>query len=370
MKKYKRLSGLALVAFLVTGCVNTDPNSNSSSSMETTEESSSISSEVSHSESSMESSSSSKNEMTIENYFPFDENVQYSYLGEGNEFASFDRYPQYIDGNRIQYIEKNSGTAHTFVLEYKDGKLTELYSRPETYFRENMMEKTSEGQGEILLKEPLEVGNSWENPSGTVSEITSVDFSVETPLDVFSAIEVTNTHKDSITKSYYVKNIGLVKQEVIANDDSYIVSSTLETISKEAPEVAVIKAYYPDANAMELESSDVNVSFYTNDVTRKTMTELLKQVPGVEYGKLISDNTEMNSLYLNEDGRVYVDFSKELIEDMNAGSSGESLIIQGIVNTIGNYYNVKEVVLTVENQPYESGHYSMNKDESFKVDME
>ncbi|UJF15815.1 GerMN domain-containing protein [Jeotgalibaca sp. MA1X17-3] len=368
MKKYKIVSGLALVTLLATGCVNTDPNSDSSSStgsLESSEESSLVSSE-----SSIESSSIDENEMTIENYFPFDESVQYSYLGEGNEFAPFDRYPQYIEGNRIQYTEKNPGTTHTFVLEYKDGKLTELFSRPETYFRENMLEKTSDGAGEILLKEPLEVGNNWENPSGVTSEITSVDFSVETPLGVFSAIEVTKTQEDSVTKSYYTKNMGLIKQEFTANDDSYVVSSTLETRSEEAPEVVVITAYYPDANAMGLETSDVNVSFYTNDVTRKTMADLLKQVPGVEYGKLISDNTEINSLYLNEDGRVYVDFSKELVEDMNAGSSGESLILQGIVNTIGNYYSVEEVVLTVENQPYESGHYSMMEDESFRVEME
>lgn len=55
---------------------------------------------------------------------------------------------------------------------------------------------------------------------------------------------------------------------------------------------------------------------------------------------------------------------------MNAGSSGESLLLQEIVNTIGGYYGVQEVVLTGENKPYESAHYSMKPGESFKVDME
>lgn len=371
MKKYKILSGLVLTSFLATGCVNTDPNtdssssSSSSSSIVSSEESSSI-----NSESATESSSTTDNEVLIENYFPFNENVQYSYLGEGNEYAAFDRYPQYIEGNRIQFTEKNAGSNHISVLEYKDGQLTEVFMRPETYFRENMLDKKSESAGEILLKEPLKVGTTWKNPSGQTSEITGVDLDVETPLGVFAAIEVTKTEEDSISRSYYAKNIGLIKQEFVGNDDSYLVSATLETRNEETPEVVVIKAYYPDANAMGLEVSEVNVSFHTNDVTRNTMADLLKQVPGVEYGKLISDNTSINSLYLNEDGRVYVDFSKELVEDMNAGSSGESLLLQGIVNTIGNYYGVEEVVLTVENKPYESGHYSMNTDESFKVDME
>lgn len=373
MKKYKLLSGLVLLSFLATGCVNNDPDADSSSDLSSSISSSAESSsesEASSQSASSEVSSETEKEQTIETYFPFQENVQFSYLGEGNEFASFDRYAQYIEGNRVQLVTQNPGSTNIRVLEYVDGKLSQVFFRPETYFRENMLEKTDDEAGEILLMEPLEVGTSWDNPDDSTTEITAVDVDVETPLGVFPALEVTKTGKDSVSKSYYAKDMGLIKEEYTDNNGSYVVTSTLETRNEESPEVVTIKAYYPDANAMGLETSDVNVSFFTNDVTRKTMTDLLKQVPGVEYGKLISDNTSINSLYLNEDGRVYVDFSKELVEEMNAGSSGESLLLQGIVNTIGGYYGVQEVVLTVENKPYESGHYSMKPDESFKVDME
>ena len=381
MKKYKLLSGLVLMSLLATGCVNNDSNVDSSemasspsssvvSSEEISSNQSSESLESSQSESSSESISVSENQMTIENYIPYDENVYYSYAGEGNEYTAFNRYIQYIEDNRMQVSDQNAGTTVVSVLEYSDGQLVELLSRPETYFRENMLNEMSDDAGNILLKEPLQVGTSWENPSGFTSEITALAMDVETSLGVFPTIEVTEIAEDSILKRYYAENIGLVKEEFIGNDDSYVNTATLETRTEETPEVVVIKAYYPDANAMGLETSDVNVSFYTNDITRNTIADLLKQIPGVEYGKLISDNTSINSLYLNDDGRVYVDFSKELTEDMNAGSSSESLILQGIVNTIGNYYGVQEVVLTVENQPYESGHYSMKENESFRVDME
>lgn len=71
---------------------------------------------------------------------------------------------------------------------------------------------------------------------------------------------------------------------------------------------------------------------------------------------------------MNEDGRVYVDFSRDLVEEMNAGSGTEMLILQAIVNTIGEYYGVEEVVLTVEGNPYESGHILMEEDQAFEVD--
>ena len=46
---------------------------------------------------------------------------------------------------------------------------------------------------------------------------------------------------------------------------------------------------------------------------------------------------------------------------MNAGSGGENLILQSIVNTFGNYYGVEKVCLTVDNKPYESGHIVLEK---------
>ncbi len=136
MKKYKLLSGLVLMSFLATGCVNTDSDTDSSdtasspsSSMDSSEENSSdqssMSSESPQSESSSESSSVSENKMIIGNYVPFDENIYYSYAGEGNEYAAFDRYIQYIENKRMQVSDQNAGTTVVSVLEYKDGQLVE-----------------------------------------------------------------------------------------------------------------------------------------------------------------------------------------------------------------------------------------------------
>lgn len=363
----KRLLTLAIVGMFLTGCGILNPDGESSES--SVESSSTSSSAVSSSESES-SSESTIDEVTIMDYFPFEENVAYSYVGEGNEFASYHKYPQYIADNRIQFTINNGGTQIVEVLEYKDGALTQVFRRGETYFRENMLKKTSEDAAEILLKEPLEVGTTWDNPNNNTSEITAVDASVETILGTFTAIEVTTTDGESTSKRYYAEGMGLVKEVFTDKAGSYEVSSTLETRSEGAPEAVVIRTFYPDANVMGLETTEVNVAFNTNDVTRDTLTDLFKQIPNVEYGRLIPDTARINSLYLNDDGRVYVDFNRALVTDMNAGSSGEGLILQGIVNTIGTYYNVEEVVLTVDGKPYESGHFAFAEGEGMRVKMD
>lgn len=361
----KRLLTLAIVGLFLSGCGTATPNEESSAQSEVVSESQVESS----SESSVSASEPADETASVMAYFPFKENVASTYIGEGNEYMSYAKYPQYIEDNRIQFSKNNGGTQIVEVLEYVDGALIKVFERPETYFRENMLNKKSEEGTTILLQEPLKVGTAWNSPSGSVSEITAIDAIVETALGTYAVIEVTTTEEDTITKSYYAEGIGLVKEVFTDTAGTYETSSTLDTREEGVPETALVQAFYPDANVMGLEMAEVNVSFNTNDVTRKTLTDLFKQIPDVEYGRLIPDSATINSLYINEDGRVYVDFNAALVTDMNAGSSGESLLLQGIVNTIGNYYGVEEIILTVDNEPYESGHFSFDKDEVMRVDM-
>lgn len=365
MLKKGRLLMLLLASTLV-ACTNTNPDTESSSAPVSSESASSAIS----SQSSSEASSEAADTLTIADVFPFEESVQTSFAGEGNEFASFTRYPQYIEDNRMQVSTNNGGTILVSVYVNENGTLTETFSRAETYFRENMLDKTSDNAGEILLKEPLQVGTNWDNPAGSSAEITDVGVEVETALGSFPAVEVTTTDGDSVTVRYYAEDMGLIRQEARQGSE-ILVSSTLEERNEEMPETQLMTVYFPDMNVMGLDIADINISFFTNDITRNTLADLMKDIPGIDYAQLISDNTTLNSLYLNEEeGRVYADFSRSLIDEMNAGSSGESLIIQGIVNTIGMYYGVMEVVITVDDEPYVSGHYNMQPGEAFPVDLE
>ena len=65
---------------------------------------------------------------------------------------------------------------------------------------------------------------------------------------------------------------------------------------------------------------------------------------------------------------VYLDLDNTFLKEINAGAYYEKMIVQSIVNTLGQYYNSDKVVFTIDNKPYESGHTSMEKDGYFKVE--
>jgi len=55
---------------------------------------------------------------------------------------------------------------------------------------------------------------------------------------------------------------------------------------------------------------------------------------------------------------------------MNAGASYEKMILQSIVNTVGQYCNSEKVILTIDSKLYESGHIAYKKGEYIKVNYE
>jgi len=80
---------------------------------------------------------------SIKDIYPFNDNVVYEYAGNGNEYAKYTVWVDYIDNNRAQIRKNNGGTELVTVLENKDGELRSVLSREETYFRENFTTKFS-----------------------------------------------------------------------------------------------------------------------------------------------------------------------------------------------------------------------------------
>ncbi|MFA6941102.1 MAG: GerMN domain-containing protein [Clostridiaceae bacterium] len=303
----------------------------------------------------------------IESFYPFLSNVKYSFQGEGNEYASYTQYVDYMQGNKIQLRTNNGGTETVNILEIKNGQLTLVYSVNECYYRENFINKAA-NKNEVLLKEPLKKGTAWTLSDGAKRTITNMEAEIAAVSLTYKCIEVTTEYKDSTRKDYYAENIGLVK--TVSESKDYKVSSTLMKMDKNVQFTQTVKFYYPNINDDKIHMIEQVIKFNTNDITRKKFENYFKKSPNSLLGKLISADTSLNSLYLNKDGRVYADFSKQLVSEMNAGSVFEAMILQSITNTLGNYYNVKQVYITVEENPYSSGHIYMKKGEAFTVKSE
>lgn len=304
--------------------------------------------------------------LTIKDYFAQKENSKYVYEGQGNEYASYTVFMDYKAGNRVQLRSNNGGTETVKVLENNDGELRILLSRGECYYRENLTQAPS-SKVEILLKEPLAIGTSWTLTDNRERSITNLQVEVTTPLGTYKTLEVTTVGKEDKIVDYYAPNIGLVKSVFTSNGVE--VSSTLSKLETNVPVIQTVKFYFPNTNVDKLYYVNKELSFRTNDITKIILENAFKELPKGDVAKVLGPNVKIKSLYLNQDNRVYIDFTKEFLNEMNAGSSYENLILQSITNTIGTYYGVDKVSITIEGNPYVSGHIAMNKGEFFPVNL-
>lgn len=302
---------------------------------------------------------------TIKDYYPFEKNIVKDYVGIGNEYAEMKTFVEYIDKDTIQIKRMNSGTNLVRVLEYKDGILREVFGEGEFYHIENML-NVNRNMDNIILKEPIQVDNSWEDRDGNIVEITSIDKEIDTPSGKYTSLEVTTNYNGNATKKeYYVKDIGLVAS--IYKDGDFEVKTLLNEIEHEGMEIP-IKVYYPERNDTGSKYITKEIQFKTNDNMKTILEELLKNPESDKLLPSISENTNINKINLNRDTwTVEVDLSKEFKNDMNAGSTYELQIIDSIVNTLGEFYDVERVYITVEGSPYNSGHLELLENEYFQV---
>jgi hypothetical protein len=305
-------------------------------------------------------------------WLPRLDNVVYSYEGIGNEFAEYNWTPQFNQDDYYQVANQNPGTTLVEIFEYREDEIVRTFQRGETYFRDNFTEIGSfpdERQEEVLLKAPIEVGNSWSNEDSDY-EITAIDHEIEVPYGTFNAIEVTITTDDAVTKRYYAEDVGLVSE--IFESEGMIVESNLESVETDTPEILPFTVFVPDDQAMGMDQVEAELALNTNDPARVAITELLSgQADGFENINILPEGTTINYLFLNNDNIVEVDVSSEFEENMNAGSTGELFAVYTLVNTLSQYYGAQEVLLTVDGEPYEGAHMALQEGETlaFNEDM-
>lgn len=324
-----------------------------------------------HDDSDNDPDNDSDSQKSLKSFFPVYPNSRLVYEGEGNEFAFFNVYTDYTSDNKTQQRIDNGGTQSIRVIEIFDDAIIQKVFRGEVYYRENLTNADGETE-EILLKAPLEIGNAWTLSDGNTRKITDIDVDISTPLGNYKAIEVTTEGEYGSSTDYYAEDVGLIK--TVYHSEGTKVTSTLSQIEKDIPFVQIVNFYFPsieDSSLLYYVSKEI--PFKTNDITRMTLEKAYKEAfgdGGDEVGKVFSENTKINSLYLNKDGMVYIDLSKDYLTEMSAGAGYESAMLQSIANTFGQYYHVEKVLLTIDNELYSSGHIKLEKGEALSVNYE
>lgn len=308
---------------------------------------------------------------SLSDYFPFRENVRMRYSGEGNEYAEFTTYTEYAENGAYQIRSSNPGTHSVAVFVMEDAAVKLVFFRGETYYRYKYTALRE--MDETVLREPIEEGNSWTLDDGAVRTITDVNADVEVPFGSFKALEVTTERDEDTVKEYYVAGIGLVKSVFIpAEDASNAVISRLETVEEDSPFVQTVRTYYPDFNNDRLVYVETDLQLYTGDDVRDFFQEQFRTVPqGSGLSPLMSENASILGIFMDDGaGIATVNFSKEFVSEMNAGSSLEAMLLSSVANTVGQYLQTEKVAITLEGEPYASGHIVIDRGEYWTADWE
>ncbi|MDD4189108.1 MAG: GerMN domain-containing protein [Eubacteriales bacterium] len=301
-------------------------------------------------------------------YFPFTADVHKKFKGDGNEYAQFDSYVDYIKGNMIQIREMNGGSVSVHTYRLEEEAVISVYFQGEVYYRHDFT--GIQGVEDIVIKEPIAVGTTWTLSDGSVRSISAIDKSLALPAGDYTTLEITTTSATSVIKDYYAKDIGLVKTEFSMPGDANVISSSLELYETDKPFSQTVTFYFPDFAHERLVFEEREIVLKTNEDILPRLEAQLKDHPGgSDISNVLSDGAKVLGIEPDEaNGILTVDFSSELISEMIAGANFEGMLIQCIANTFGDYYQKEKVVITLEGNLYESGHFMLGEGEYFSVD--
>ncbi len=300
-------------------------------------------------------------ELMIEEYFSIKPNTLAVYTSNVGEEYDYSIFNLYANDNTVQRViyPKFSVTAVEEVLQFVDGDLKYINGTQQGTFYKNLLD--DEPIYDItVMKGPLEVGIVWQMSYDSTSTISDTLVIVDTEVGSFTCIEITTNYTDGVfEKSYYAKDIGLVKTISTSSDGKEVIhtlSSYTENIVYEQDFIA----YYYVAEEDALRYVPVTMPI-SSDMSLEENIEvaLTEKVDDELYSVLNGATINFINEYRSE-GYVHIDLDNYNLN--NAGSTGEMIMISGLVNSICQMGNVGKVKLTVNGNYYNSSHLGLLED--------
>jgi len=129
---------------------------------------------------------------------------------------------------------------------------------------------------------------------------------------------------------------------------------------------------FADSRAMSIveEQRDIVVPEDRPGRARRILEEL---VAGPRHGgavRTLPQNTEVHSVYFDDSGGVYVDFSHALVDEHWGGSTGELYTIRSVVRTLSaNFQDIESVTFLVDGEEIETIAGHIDASVPFSVDQ-
>ncbi len=302
---------------------------------------------------------------TVDDFFPLTHNYHAQFQGEGNEFATYEVYYDFIDGDFVQ-TRTLSGTSLAEIYEVTEDAVYLWYQEGEVYIRENFISRVRSQVDvplDVLIKAPLEEGHYWETARGGreivgVNEALDVDDTTYHDVLVVQVYPEFEPAEDETVEmyEYYAPGAGLVKEEYISTvsgEPSFEVTSELDGINTEGWYES-LTIYIPDEQGMYLQPVQYDLFIETNDYMREEFRSIFagehEGVPQIAPDGLTINHMYTHCNYNRGDNRLFIDFSDEITE--LRGSTLVLMTIEAMMHTIQDYYYGVDIIPTVEYEPF------------------
>ncbi|WP_066893725.1 GerMN domain-containing protein [Clostridium nigeriense] len=199
-------------------------------------------------------------------------------------------------------------------------------------------------------------------------KILAILLSLSIPFSLISCKDSSEKIKDDGNKVNTSTNV--VDKETTSKDkNDNDNNNNKENESKESVKEANAKIYYYDVVTDKVVYINKVIKIEDNKTATALVNEL-KKSPNDDISPSISSEIILNSANVDKDtSTITVDFSSNFVSAQNLGAGAESSTLTAICNTFGSYFNVDNVIITLDGKPYSSGHILKAEGEAFKVDL-
>jgi hypothetical protein len=211
----------------------------------------------------------------------------------------------------------------------------------------------------VILKEPLQVGQTWKPDEYSDVEITSMSTRVDTPAGSYDAMEVSTTYMDGrVQQEYYAPGVGLIKTAYTNAEGTLLEYSLMEIVEGAALDVSA-SFYNPGADPEERSiqvTTNADLAALFNDELHKPFADGVLLLPDtVTLDRLVVDRTE---------NCVYMDLSSDLSELEN-----ETETLKALADTLGNFYDTARAKPLEHGGEYSSAAITYGAEDYIEVDL-
>lgn len=142
-----------------------------------------------------------------------------------------------------------------------------------------------------------------------------------------------------------------------SNEENKIVNeyTPQEEITEDQLQNTIISVYFINKETKEInpEARTIKVNLLINNPYKYLIEQLIEGPKNEKLEKGIPENTKLNKVELKED-ILYIDFSKEFIENAPKGKENEQKIIETIVKTVTELNEVNYIKILIDGKENEA----------------